>query len=161
MFLSPAPKNLGMAPVAESSSSFQPLISVMAANAAKTVKYSLKVPAWETTCEAPRSGHVGCEWRKEDKLGIHYTVRLVHVLDPTPFRREKNARTPDRSGFQSIAALAQFHLSSRFSTHDGPSKKSVTARLFVCVHVCDTCLCVSACGWPAIRCVHHCFRCVR
>ena len=38
-----------------------------------------------------------------------------------------------------------------FSTHDGPSKKSVTARLFMCVHVCDKCLCISACGWRAIR----------
>ena len=49
-------------------------------------------------------------------------------------------------GFQSIAALAQAHLSSQYFQHTTGRQKNVTARLFVCVCMCDTCLCVSACG---------------
>ena len=118
----------------------------------------------EITCEAPRLGHVGCEWRIEVKLGIHYTVRLVHVLDPTPFRREKKKkkRTDTRSSWfpKHCCFGASPSVITIFSTHDGPSK-NLSRLVCLCEHVCDTCLCVSACGWRAIRFVHHCFRCVR
>ena len=33
---------------------------------------------------------------------------------------------------------------TKCATHDGPPTKSVTTRLFMCVHVCDKCLCVPA-----------------
>ena len=44
---------------------------------------------------------------------------------------------------------------AKFSTHDRPPTKSVTALPILCVHVRGKCLCVFACGWRAIRCVPH------
>ena len=57
------------------------------------------------------------------------------------------ARTPESSWFPKRCRFgASPSVITKFSTHDRPPTKSVTTRLFMCVHVCDKCLCVSACG---------------
>ena len=76
------------------------------------------------------------------ELGIDHIVSLVHALDPTSCRRDRK-----QHGHQIVMVSKKLPLWRKYICHH---KKNLSRLVcFVCVHACDKCLCVSACGWRA------------